>query len=207
MELICSTREHSADALTSNQSVTMKAKVLLPISCRRLVVVAASTVGVAILPILPAQVTATSPANAPKSADVIELSPFTVNETSDRGYAAQETLAGTRMRTNLADVGAALTVVTPLFLQDLAVNSFDQALIFTPSVDTFQGSNNTNGSELRYSDNQNYTIRGFIGSNGNQAISHDFFTALDTNDAYNNLGDSWPPWRPAPWSKTAVRRR
>lgn len=72
----------------------MKAKVLRPISCRRLVVVAASTIGAAILPILPAQVTSTSPANAPKSADVIELSPFTVNETLDRGYAAQETLAG-----------------------------------------------------------------------------------------------------------------
>jgi len=135
----------------------MKAKVLRPISCRRLVVVAASTIGAAILPILPAQVTSTSPANAPKSADVVELSPFTVNETLDRGYAAQETHAGTRMRTNLGDVGAALTVLTPLFLQDLAVNSIEQGLLYTPSVDSFQGNNNDNGSQLRYGSGQAYT--------------------------------------------------
>jgi hypothetical protein len=104
----------------------MKAKALLPISCRRLVVVAASTVGAAILPILPAQVTATSPANAPKSADVIELSPFTVNETLDRGYAAQETLAG------IKNTLPSTSYVTP---QGSRIATLPHSVVATRSVD------------------------------------------------------------------------
>jgi iron complex outermembrane recepter protein len=69
-------------------------------------------------------------------AETVELSPFVVDAASDSGYAATQTLAGTRMRTNLKDVGASLNVLTPEFLQDLALNSLDAALIYTPSVDT-----------------------------------------------------------------------
>src|SRR5262245_5444613 len=61
----------------------------------------------------------------------VELPPFVVDVSTDRGYAATETLAGTRMRTSLRDVGASLTVLTPEFLQDLAATSLDKALLYT----------------------------------------------------------------------------
>ncbi len=50
--------------------------------------------------------------------EVYELSPFTVQASEDTGYRATSTLAGTRIRTDLKDVGSALSVVTEAFLED-----------------------------------------------------------------------------------------
>ena len=41
--------------------------------------------------------------NALADADVVVLNPFTVETSTDRGYLATQTLAGTRLRTNIAD--------------------------------------------------------------------------------------------------------
>ncbi len=65
-----------------------------------------------------AQQTNTSSAGADD--DAIELSPFQVDASNDSGYYAQNTLAGSRMRTNLADLGASITVVTTQQLEDTA---------------------------------------------------------------------------------------
>ena len=132
-------------------------------------------------------------ASTPSSADTIVLTPFEVSTDKDHGYAATETLAGTRMRTNLRDVGASLTILTPEFMQDLAVNSFDKALLFTPSVDAVEGDNtpsndgNATGQFLRGGTGQAYSIRGFTntGNNGLQTLSHDFFNSFETSDNYN----------------------
>lgn len=126
-------------------------------------------------------------ARSPLDAEVIELSPFVVSSDNDTGYAANETLAGTRMRTSLRDVGAPLTVLTPEFLSDLAVTSYDQALLYTPSVNSLEGDNgdNANGTALRYGSGQSYSIRGFSTSTGIQSVSHDFFSALEPTDSYN----------------------
>jgi len=60
----------------------------------------------------PAAVAQTAPSAPASSADAILLTPFEVSSEKDNGYAATETLAGTRMRTNLKDVGASLNVLT-----------------------------------------------------------------------------------------------
>ena len=44
-----------------------------------------------------------SPA-AQRNDEVIVLSPFTVDVSQDKGYFAQNTLAGSRMKTNIADL-------------------------------------------------------------------------------------------------------
>ena len=125
----------------------------------------------------------------PASTDAILLTPFEVSSEKDNGYAATETLAGTRMRTNLRDVGASLSILTPEFLRDLGVNSFDQALLYTPSVDATEGdntdANRASGTQMRYGTGQSYSIRGFNTNAGNQSISHDFFNALEPTDNYN----------------------
>lgn len=58
---------------------------------------------------------------APKALEgdeVIELSPFVVNAEKDNGYQATTTLAGTRLSTDLKDVGASISIITSQFLQD-----------------------------------------------------------------------------------------
>ncbi|MDR2675623.1 MAG: TonB-dependent receptor plug domain-containing protein, partial [Opitutaceae bacterium] len=54
------------------------------------------------------------------SDEVIMLSPFQVDATREKGYFAENTLAGSRMRTNIADLGAAISVVTKQQMEDTA---------------------------------------------------------------------------------------
>ncbi len=74
-------------------------------------------------------------ASASGDDDTIQLSPFTVNASSDSGYSATDTLAGTRVRTKLADVSSAINVVTAQFLQDTGATNNQSLLIYTPSTE------------------------------------------------------------------------
>ena len=51
------------------------------------------------------------------------LSPFTVTASNDRGYMASNTLAGTRIRSDLKDIGSSITFVTQQFLDDVGKKS------------------------------------------------------------------------------------
>ncbi len=124
----------------------------------------------------------TAPATpAPKTdGDAIVLTPFEISAAKDDGYAATETLAGTRMRTSLSDTSASMSILTPEFMQDLAVTSFTDALLYTPSVDSGES-----GGNLRFGGGQAYTLRGFSTNNGDQTSSADFFSAKAYSDNYN----------------------
>ena len=50
--------------------------------------------------------------------EVFELSPFTIEAEDTDGYQAISTLAGTRIKTDLRDLGAAISVITPELLED-----------------------------------------------------------------------------------------
>lgn len=63
--------------------------------------------------------------------EVVELSPFQVDASNDSGYRATSTLAGTRLRTDLKDVGAAISVVTEEFLEDTGSTSNESLLLYT----------------------------------------------------------------------------
>jgi len=67
------------------------------------------------------------PAAEPPSSDLVVLSPFSVSTNKDVGYLANDTLAGSRLRTNLADVPNAISVFTPEFIADL--NAFNEAAL------------------------------------------------------------------------------
>jgi hypothetical protein len=62
---------------------------------------------------------AAAPATMTKE-DVVQLSPFVVNTTKDAGYFAENTLAGSRINTNLGDLAASITVVTRQQMEDTA---------------------------------------------------------------------------------------
>ena len=52
--------------------------------------------------------------------EVFTLSPFTIQASEESGYRATSTLAGTRLKTDLDDVGAAISVYTQELMEDLA---------------------------------------------------------------------------------------
>ncbi|MES2696364.1 MAG: TonB-dependent receptor plug domain-containing protein, partial [Verrucomicrobiota bacterium] len=58
----------------------------------------------------------------------VTLSPFEVSASQDSGYVGQDTLSGSRLRTNLKDVAAAISPMTAEFLQDIAANSIEDAV-------------------------------------------------------------------------------
>jgi len=80
--------------------------------------------------------------------EVIVLSPFVVTSSQDTGCQATNTLAGTRLNTDLKDVGAASSVYTQEFLNDINVTKIENILnigddkqfkpYFTGSGDTLQ---------------------------------------------------------------------
>jgi hypothetical protein len=89
-----------------------------------------------------AQTTAT-PATAPAAdkdkEESIVMSPFTVDASKDKGYYSENTLAGSRLNTRVADLGASITVVTKQQLVDTA--SLDLNDVFLYEANT-EGANN-----------------------------------------------------------------
>jgi outer membrane receptor protein involved in Fe transport len=68
------------------------------------------------------------PTSAAPAAPALQLSPFEVTSTQDTGYAGQDTLAGSRLRTNLRDVAAAISPMTAEFLRDIAATNLENAI-------------------------------------------------------------------------------
>jgi Outer membrane receptor for ferric coprogen and ferric-rhodotorulic acid len=67
--------------------------------------------------------------------EIIQLTPFEVRAETDRGYQATQTLAGTRIRTNLADVGSAIQVITKEFMQDVGATDSGTLLQYTTNAE------------------------------------------------------------------------
>ncbi|MBC2606115.1 TonB-dependent receptor plug domain-containing protein [Pelagicoccus albus] len=68
--------------------------------------------------------------------DVFELSPFEVKSSEDDfGYRATNTLAGSRLNTNLADIGASITVVTKSQMDDTASTDLNDLFRYEASTE------------------------------------------------------------------------
>jgi iron complex outermembrane receptor protein len=67
----------------------------------------------------------------------VKLSPFVVEETSDVGYLATSTLAGSRLNTPLRDVAAQISVFTPEFLRDMAFTNLEEAYLYSTNVEGY----------------------------------------------------------------------
>jgi hypothetical protein len=83
-----------------------------------------------------------------KGDEQIVLSPFVVTTSKDTGYYAANTLAGSRMNTNLSDLGAAISVVTKAQMEDFASVDLNDAFryelnaegssTYTPATQAFR---------------------------------------------------------------------
>ncbi|MEO6568099.1 MAG: TonB-dependent receptor plug domain-containing protein, partial [Opitutaceae bacterium] len=65
-----------------------------------------------------------------KSEDVVQLSPFEVNSSNDRGYAASNTLSGTRLNSSLEDIAGSISAVTKQQLIDTAALDINDIFLF-----------------------------------------------------------------------------
>lgn len=91
----------------------------------------------------------TVPAATVEDEDILVLSPFTVDATKDKGYYAANTLAGSRLKTNLADLGSSISVITAQQMADTASTDINDifryevntegSLTYTPNVQSLRG--------------------------------------------------------------------
>lgn len=77
-------------------------------------------------------------ANAPSDIDdeTIVLSPFEVSASNEIGYATATTLAGTRLSTELKDLGTSLSIYNQAFLNDIGATSNETLLTYTLGTET-----------------------------------------------------------------------
>lgn len=74
--------------------------------------------------------------------DIFELSPFEVDGSENEGYRGTNTLAGSRLNTQLKDVASAISVVTKEFFEDTAVTKIEELLVYTVNTEVAgQGGN------------------------------------------------------------------
>lgn len=75
-----------------------------------------------------AQAAAPAPDSKKEEGETIVLTPFEVTADSDTGYVGQDTLSGSRLRTNLRDIAAAISPMTAEFLSDIAAIDVESAM-------------------------------------------------------------------------------
>lgn len=97
----------------------------------------------------------------------IELSPFVVSTQTDRGYAATNTLDGSRLNTALRDTPAAIGVFTRDFLDDLGATNIEELLRYDLSAEISKGDADPGGAGAQanmFGDQGiQFRVRGLVG--------------------------------------------
>ena len=131
-----------------------------------------------------AQVAAPPAASPGQAEQAVVLSPFTVEAGTEKGYLATQTLNGTRLKTDLRDIGSALTVFTEQMMNDLGANSIYDLMAFAPNTDPFIMST----SDITGNGNDFINIATKFVSRGGAStvVSQDFFANGIPNDRFNS---------------------
>lgn len=119
------------------------------------------------------------------------LSPFTVQTSTDVGYEASESLAGTGLKTKLTDLGASVSVVTAKFLEDTASRDLRDLLVYQANMEATGFGGNLSGAtpSLGGVTNEPSLSNGPVGTRvrglaeATQAIN--FYRAILPVDGYN----------------------
>ena len=126
--------------------------------------------------------------------EVVELSPFVLEEDSSVGYRATSTLAGSRLRTPLRDVASAIQVITQEFLEDTGATDTAELLSYTLNTEvggaqgnfagggSDTGGNRADQNESRINPQFNQRMRGL----GSATLTRDFFLTSIPMDTYNS---------------------
>lgn len=135
-------------------------------------------------------VTTTSDPFSPPDDEIVRLSLFEVSASSHRGYFAPTSLAGSRLNTQLEDLGAAITVVTPEFLRDIGANNNQTLLSYTTNTEVggvygnFKGASGAQDQDESgrfINPNSNTRVRGLSSADN----TRNFFVSEIPWDGYN----------------------
>ena len=137
----------------------------------------------------------TAPVNPtlPAESEAVILSPFVVTNQSDEGYRSQFTTAGSRLKTDLKDIAASVSVLTDEFMNDLAANDVASALAFVSGAEndstyhqeglTFSGANNYVGGDFGDNNNRSGEVR--VRGLGRATTTINYIEVLGSTDRYN----------------------
>lgn len=118
----------------------------------------------------------------PTDPDTVELSPFIVSSTSETGWVATQTLAGSRMKTDFKDLAQPIEVMTMEFMQDMGARNFEDALNYSTNI---EGPNDRAGTDRGgFGTGQPKNNNIFRGLNGG-TNARDFFESDFPSDNYN----------------------
>ncbi len=99
--------------------------------------------------------------------EIYTLSPFEITPSDSNGYAATSTLAGTRIKTSLRDVGSAISVYTAEFLEDVGATDNETLLAYATNAEvggtmsTYSGSGGADGEGATFPNpNASNRVRG-----------------------------------------------
>ncbi|WP_414661415.1 TonB-dependent siderophore receptor [Horticoccus sp. 23ND18S-11] len=109
----------------------------------------------------------------------VQLSPFQVSTDQDVGYAAANSLSGSRLNSELKNTPAAISVFTKEFLDDIGVLNTMDALQFAMNASR-EFTDYTGLASAQQSDG-NIQVRGFTGA----SLGRDFFTWRVSSDVFN----------------------
>ncbi|HZZ56616.1 MAG TPA: TonB-dependent receptor plug domain-containing protein, partial [Opitutaceae bacterium] len=129
--------------------------------------------------------------SSPQEQTPIQLSPFEVNAGDEQGYASSQALSGTRLRTDVRDLAASISIVNLNFMDDLDVHNLDYLLDYTLGTEVsglggnFSGAANE-GNFMEFDStlatpNPTTRVRGLESAD----ITRDFFLSTVPVDDYN----------------------
>ncbi len=122
-----------------------------------------------------------TPAN-PDSEDTIVLNPFVIEADSETGWVATQSLAGSRLNTDLKDIAAPIEVLTKDFMDEFALNSISEATIYTTNV---EGVGDNLESATGIGTGTGFPPPTRLRGLGNATLSRDFFGTRMSSDNYN----------------------
>ena len=118
--------------------------------------------------------------------DLIVLTPFVIDEAATVGYQATQTLAGTRIASELKDVAASIFVFTPQLIEDTGITNVQEAFMYganTEGRDSFtrggehQGPYSASGSNVQ----SNQRVRGLSDAD----VSRGYFNSGMQMDSFS----------------------
>jgi outer membrane receptor protein involved in Fe transport len=125
--------------------------------------------------------------------EIIILSPFTVSSSKDTGYQATSTLAGTRLRTDLVDIGSAISVLTKEMMTDVGGHNNETLLSYAVNTEVAGPRGNFSGANRGGNEGHIDELNAFANPNGNTRVrglisadnTRNFFLSDIPWDGYN----------------------
>ena len=111
--------------------------------------------------------------------EVIELSPFTVDVSGDKGWRASTTLTGSRTNQELKNIPISVDALTTEFMEDLGIQTLEDAAFYIAGMDATRQDESRNDQDLS-------SFRGMVsGGRENSQSARNNFIWYSRSDMYN----------------------